>query len=58
MQQVELPSDYQKFIHQSRYARWKEEGRRETWEETVSRYFDFMSDHLLDNFDYEMHESI
>ena len=59
MQQVELPSDYQKFIHQSRYARWKEdEGRRETWEETVSRYFDFMSDHLIDNFDYELPDSI
>tara|TARA_B100001142_G_scaffold320804_1_gene366469 strand:+ start:4486 stop:6396 length:1911 start_codon:yes stop_codon:yes gene_type:complete len=53
MQQVELPTDYQKFIHQSRYARWKEEdSRRETWEETVSRYFDFMTDHLEDNFDY------
>jgi len=53
MQQVELPTDYQKFIHQSRYARWREtEKRRETWEETVSRYFDFMSDHLEDNFDY------
>ena len=59
MQQVELPSDYQKFIHQSRYARWKEEeGRRETWEETVSRYFDFMSDHLIDNFDYELPDGI
>ena len=59
MQQVELPSDYQKFIHQSRYARWKEdEGRRETWEETVSRYFDFMSDHLIDNFNYEIPDSI
>ena len=53
MQQVELPTDYQKFIHQSRYARWKgEDSRRETWEETVSRYFDFMSDHLEDNFNY------
>jgi len=53
MQQVELPTDYQKFIHQSRYARWREDvSRRETWEETVSRYFNFMSDHLEDNFDY------
>jgi ribonucleoside-diphosphate reductase alpha chain len=53
MQQVELPTDYQKFIHKSRYARWKsEDSRRETWEETVSRYFNFMSDHLEDNFDY------
>ena len=33
---------YQSFIHKSRYARWLEsEGRRETWEETVSRYIDF-----------------
>ena len=34
-----LPTDYQAFIHTSRYARWKEEeGRRETWAETVDRY--------------------
>jgi len=33
---------YQEFIHKSRYARWlSEEGRRETWEETVQRYVDF-----------------
>lgn len=31
--------DYMKFIAISRYARWLEdEGRRETWEETVDRY--------------------
>jgi len=36
---------YQQFIHKSRYARWiKEEGRRETWEETVQRYVDFWSE--------------
>ena len=36
-----LPSDYQSFIHTSRYARWIEgSGRRETWPETVSRYMD------------------
>jgi ribonucleoside-triphosphate reductase len=46
----ELPSDYQKFIHTSRYARWIEkEKRRETWEETVKRYFDFFESHLKDN---------
>ena len=34
-----LPTDYQAFIHTSRYARWiEEEGRRETWAETVDRY--------------------
>jgi ribonucleoside-triphosphate reductase (thioredoxin) len=36
-----LPTDYQAFIHTSRYARWiEEEGRRESWTETVSRYMD------------------
>jgi len=34
-----LPTDYQAFIHTSRYARWLEdEGRRESWPETVARY--------------------
>ena len=38
---------YQQFIHKSRYARWLEtENRRETWEETVKRYFDFFENHL------------
>jgi ribonucleoside-triphosphate reductase (thioredoxin) len=37
----QLPTDYQTFIHKSRYARWLDkEGRRESWEETVSRYMD------------------
>ena len=37
-----LPSDYQTFIALSRYARWMpEHNRRETWEETVSRLFDY-----------------
>jgi ribonucleoside-triphosphate reductase (thioredoxin) len=36
-----FPSDYERFIHTSRYARWiEEEGRRETWEETVDRFMD------------------
>ena len=34
-----LPTDYQAFIHTSRYARWLEDAqRRETWAETVGRY--------------------
>ena len=38
-----LPTDYQTFIATSRYARWLEdEGRRETWAETVARYINFM----------------
>ena len=36
-----LPTDYQSFIHKSRYARWLDkEGRRETWGETVARYME------------------
>ena len=38
---------YQQFIHKSRYARWLDnENRRETWDETVKRYFDFFEKHL------------
>ena len=34
-------SEYQQFIHTSRYARWlPDEQRRETWIETVDRYLD------------------
>ena len=44
---VELPSQYQQFIHLSRYSRWDyEKGRRETWEETVRRYFKFFGEKL------------
>ena len=44
-----LPSFYQQFIHLSRYSRWLEsEGRRETWEETVARYFRFFDGHWAD----------
>ena len=36
-----LENDYRNFISTSRYARWREEdSRRETWEETVTRYVD------------------
>jgi ribonucleoside-triphosphate reductase len=47
---VTLPTAYQSFIHLSRYARWLPElNRRETWNETVTRYFDFFEKHLKDN---------
>ena len=43
--QSRLPSLYQEMIHLSRYARWIDDSRRrETWEETVGRYVDFMCD--------------
>ena len=45
-----LPTTYQQYIHLSRYARWlPEEGRRETWNETVKRYFDFFDWHTKEN---------
>ena len=44
-----LPSLYQEFIHKSRYARWIwEENRRENWDETVARYFNFFDEHIKD----------
>jgi len=45
-----LPTDYQAFIHTSRYARWlEEEGRRETWGETVNRYMDNIVEPVIDS---------
>ncbi len=50
-----LPSDYQSFIHQSRYSRWLEgEERRETWQETVTRLLSFYRDFIKKNHDYSM----
>jgi len=50
-----LPTSYQEFIHLSRYSRWlPEEGRRETWEETIGRYFDFFTEHLWDTCEYRL----
>jgi len=48
--ETDLPTLYQQFIHLSRYARWlPEKSRRETWNETVSRYFDFFEWQLKEN---------
>ena len=50
-----LPTTYQEFIHLSRYSRWlPEEGRRETRDETVARYFDFFTDHLNETVDFSL----
>ena len=50
-----LPTTYQEFIHLSRYSRWNyDSGRRETWEETVGRYFRFFLDHLSRNQNYSV----
>ena len=45
-----LPTEYQSFIHLSRYSRWiPEEGRRETWSETVGRLISFFRNHVDNN---------
>jgi ribonucleoside-triphosphate reductase len=51
---IELPTSYQSFIHKSRYARWNDvEGRRESWDETVSRYCNFFRDRFKSDFPYD-----
>ena len=35
-----LPTDYQSFIHKSRYAKYFDIGGREDWHDTVSRYIE------------------
>jgi len=45
-----MQTDYQKFIHKSRYARWlPDKQRREEWTETVERYMDFMQSQAMSN---------
>ena len=50
-----LPTLYQQFIHLSRYSRFLwDQGRRESWEETISRFFDFFDAHLKENHNYDI----
>ena len=52
---MRLPTTYQEFIHLSRYARWDyDRGRRETWNETVERYFDFFTGWLDEKHEYKL----
>ena len=54
-----LPTAYQEFIHLSRYSRWlPEKERRETWSETVGRYFDFFEDHLNDLHEFKITKAL
>ena len=44
---------YQTYIAKSRYSRFLDDkGRREHWDETVARYFNFMEKHLLTKHNY------
>ena len=50
-----LPTSYQEFIHLSRYSRWlPEKERRETWDETLARYFDFFTEHLKETVNFTL----
>ena len=52
---MRLPTTYQEYIHLSRYARWDySQGRRETWDETVERYFNFFTEWLEEKHDYKL----
>jgi len=54
-----IANPYENFIALSRYAKWVEaEDRRETWGETVDRYFSFMTNHLKTNHNYIPNEKL
>ncbi len=55
----QLPTPLQEYIHKSRYARWvPSEHRRETWEETVSRYVNYFGTKFPDFPTHEVYKSI
>ena len=46
---------YETYIAKSRYARYIDsKKRRENWDETVVRYFDFMQEHLKEKHNYDL----
>jgi len=52
---MKLPTTYQEYIHLSRYARWDYDlKRRETWDETVERYFNFFTEWLEDKHGFKL----
>jgi ribonucleoside-diphosphate reductase alpha chain len=52
-----IENPYENFIALSRYARWLEDkNRRETWGETVDRYFDFMINQLKEKHNFVPNE--
>ena len=54
-----LPTPYQEYIHLSRYSRYDyKKNRRETWEETVDRYFNFFKGHLLEQCEFKVPPSV
>lgn len=52
-------SYYQEFIYKSRYARWVEESKkREDWDETVTRYLDFILEHVNNTHGFVLDDSL
>ena len=50
-----LTSDYQNFIALSIYDRWKEDDqRRESWLETVERYFNYLENYIYNEYGYTL----
>ena len=50
---------YNTFIAKSRYSRYLDDkGRREHWNETVARYFDFMENHLAKKQNYTLTKAL
>ena len=55
----QIDNHYENFIAKSRYARWlSDQNRRESWGETVDRYFDFMKKHLKEECGYTPSEEL
>lgn len=49
-----IADPYRNFIALSRYARWRDQdNRRETWTETVDRWVEFTTNHLVTNYGYD-----
>ena len=50
---------YQTYIAKSRYSRYLDDkGRREHWDETVSRYLSFMSKHLQEKHNFTIDSTL
>ena len=55
----QLPTDYQAFIHKSRYAKYFEGEGRESWDKTVSRFTDnIIGDKVDTKTKYELEQAI
>ena len=55
----QLPTDYQAFIHKSRYAKYHEGLGRESWSDTVTRFSDYVIGDMVDpDTKYQLEQAI